>query len=195
MVVITQSILWLPTRMVAPLFVRKSQSLWQPTHINRDRPLIISSNHQCRMDHFLVLSSLPWRAYFKLMPYRFFTANDLFFFPLNIILLLCGSFPAFQHKRLPYGLRVAEQLLLKSQTIFIFPEGKRSPWRGRPARSGVAVLAQNVDCDILPASVLWHKRGWIRQCSVVIGQPVSAQNLTAQKILDLSFKLGKHHRI
>lgn len=184
-----------PVKLLAPLFVYHSVSLLEPDQLKADRRIIISSNHQCRIDHFLILAALPGRYYRQLVPYRFFTANDLFFFPLNYILLLCGSFPAFQHRRWPYGLEMAERLLNRQQTLFIFPEGKRSQWRQRPARSGVAVLAQAApSCDILPASVLWRKRGWFRQCSVVIGQPTSARGLSASQILELSFKLGPHHR-
>lgn len=187
--ILVRPIVWL----LAPLFIYRTVVLLKPEQLQGEKPFIISSNHQCRIDHFLILVTLPWRSFLRLLPYRFFTANDLFIGPLHPILLLCGSFPAFQHPRWPYGLDIAQKLIKKNQTIFIFPEGKRSQWRQRPARSGVAVLSQTVDCNILPVSILWKKRGWLRQCSVVIGEPVAVGNRTAQEILDLSFELGPHH--
>lgn len=183
--------LWPVVQILSPLLVRRSTSLLQPGDLRPGQRIIISSNHQCRIDHFLILGALPWRVYLQLLPYRYFTANGLFIGPLKPILLACGSFPARKHDSLPNGVELAHRLLDLPQTIFIFPEGKRSQWRQRPARSGVAVLAQAAECDILPASVLWRKRGWFRQCSVAVGRPVPASDLSADEILELSFKLGE----
>lgn len=190
---VVQIMLWPVVRLFSPFLVRHSTSLLQRDDLRPGQRIIISSNHQCRIDHFLILGALPWRVYFQLLPYRYFTANRLFAGPLHPILLACGSFPAREHDRWPFGIDIAHKLLEKGQTIFIFPEGTRSQWRQRPARSGVAVLAQTSESQILPASVLWRKRGWFRQCSVVIGRPVLAKGLSAQEILELSFSLEPHH--
>ncbi len=151
---------------------------------------IIASNHQTRLDPFIIAAELPEAVWRQLRPLRFFAYNDLFrSWPLRLLLLALGCFPAKPHNHYSSGVAAAEAMLQQYQTVVIFPEGKRVASKGQ-ARPGVAALAQQPNVRLLPVHLQWHLTRWGRKSyRMVIGRPLDASKLPADQILSHIYHL------
>lgn len=117
---------------------------------------IVTANHQCRMDPFLILSLLPFKPFLKLVPIRFITADQY----MNTwweysFLSLFGCFPITPRysPRKPV-IEYAVELLQAGQTLFIFPEGKRlDDGEKAEAKRGAIVIAEQANAQLLPAQI------------------------------------------
>jgi 1-acyl-sn-glycerol-3-phosphate acyltransferase len=154
---------------------------------------VVAANHRSAIDPFTIGGGFSFAIYRKLKPFRFFAHN--FFFNrwwMYPFLVIFGCFPARfdENSKLETGLPLAEKLLQKGQTIFIFPEGKRvAPGEGE-ARPGVAVLAAVKSVQIIPAKIEWRGVWLFRRSSVIIGKPFSAAGQSPQEILDRVYALS-----
>lgn len=117
---------------------------------------IIAANHQCWMDPFLVLSLMPLRTFFKLLPIRFITADQYMntwwkYYPMTIL----GCFPVTPERNArKAAIEYACDLIRDGQTLFIFPEGKRlEKGEHTNAKRGVSVIAQRAQAHILPIQI------------------------------------------
>lgn len=138
-------------------------------------PHVLYANHQSQLDPFLLCVSLPPRAIFKLIPYRFFVANAYFTNPLMASFLgLMGGFPAYPSSTKPYGLDHARYLINTNQTVVIFPQGKRTT--ERIAKPGISVLAMESNVRLIPIHINWENR---LTCHVRVGD---VHNHTEQKL-------------
>jgi 1-acyl-sn-glycerol-3-phosphate acyltransferase len=111
-------------------------------------PVIVAANHLTNFDVFPLQHALPRTIFYmgKAELYR----NPA----LDWLLRQLGSFPVQRGARDAWAIDHAEKVLRSGQVLGIFPEGSRSKGRGlRPAKTGVARLAQAVDCPILPVAI------------------------------------------
>lgn len=130
---------------------------------------VLYANHQSQLDPFLLCVSLNPRAVLKLVPFRFFVANDYFENPLIAGLLkILGGFPAHFHPSRPYGLDHAKQLMDSGQTLVIFPQGKRTT--KKIAKPGISVIAIRPNVRLIPIKINWHGR---LTCHIKVGQTFS----------------------
>lgn len=91
---------------------------------------LIISNHQSMVDPFFVTASMPFRAFLKVLPIRFPTADFVFkskllnpkFFPF-LALLGCFSIGATHVERMQVIFYI-RKLLKDGRTVFLFPEGE-----------------------------------------------------------------------
>lgn len=175
---------WLVKRRCRQLNVRLTVDDLAP-----GRSYVIAANHQSRLDPFMITAALPLPLWNRLIPFRFFAHNGLFWPPLRQILLGLGCFPARSHSRYPSGLEFAAGAMKLGETVFIFPEGTRSRPGQRPARRGVAALAEMPGVMIIPAHVNWYRGGWRRRFDLTIGSPFSAAGLSAEAIMERIYSL------
>lgn len=129
-------------------------------------PHVLYANHQSQLDPLLLCVSLPPKAIFKLIPYRFFVANAYFSNPLMASLLgLMGGFPAHPHSTKPFGLDHARYLINTNQTVVIFPQGKRTT--ERIAKPGISALAMEPNVRLMPMHIDWKNR---LSCQIRVGE-------------------------
>jgi 1-acyl-sn-glycerol-3-phosphate acyltransferase len=184
-----QALCWLVFQIGLLIYVRKRSVRLSRKDINGS-PLVFAANHQSQLDHFLILACLPFGMFWQLTPMRFFAHNGLFKSPLTKLgIMLGGSFPTRAYKNYLFGLEGARQLMGRGQHLFIFPEGKRSPYDTVPAKSGVAELARLPKVKIIPVQIKWTRRRWWRSCTIIIGEPFSAAKDSAQDIMDHIYAL------
>jgi 1-acyl-sn-glycerol-3-phosphate acyltransferase len=149
---------------------------------------VIAANHQSRVDPFLICGALPSSAWRRLQPLRFFAYNGLMrYWPLRWALLGLGCFPTKPLGRLPYGLAAAQGFLAAGQSIFIFPEGKRSLPGEERVHHGVEVLATDPNVRVIPVHLQWQK-GWRRSYQLTVGRPLPPSP-TAEEVYDAIYRL------
>ena len=111
-------------------------------------PVILAANHITNFDVFPIQFALP-------RPIFFMGKAELFRNPLlDIFLRNLSSFPVNRGEKDQWAMRHAAKVLKHSQTLGMFPEGKRSKGRGLTvAKTGVARLAIEMDCPIVLVAV------------------------------------------
>jgi 1-acyl-sn-glycerol-3-phosphate acyltransferase len=123
--------------------------------IKKPGKYIIASNHPSKLDPFIILASLPFRTYLKLIPTRFVTTQNylikwhhkFFLIPLG-----CISNKPQKNKK---PLEILEKRLRSGETIFIFPRGEleKRGLKSEP-KVGVVYLERNVKgSKIIPVKI------------------------------------------
>lgn len=150
---------------------------------------VIASNHQRRIDPFIISGQLPIWSWPRLTPFRYLVYNRLYFTPLlHLVLVALGCFPTKPNPRTLHGLPFAHRALSLGQSPFIFPEGKRAV-QGSPARPGIAELAKISDVELLPVHIEWTSRRGLATYRLTIGQPFKASAMTADEIMQAIYDL------
>lgn len=169
---IAQKIAWIKGKILLNLFFhvrvegRKNLKELKP-------PCLIASNHRTYLDHFFILSALPWRS--PLIPIRAMAIDSLYrHVIIKFFLNLFGAFPARKGEGIDVSLAIPTQLLKEGATIGIYPEGHRAHDKlfGEPRR-GAALLALRTGVPVLPAILVGFEGGmklyhWLTRASVII---------------------------
>ncbi len=152
--------------------------------IKRSGKYILAANHPSKIDPFLILASLPFRIYLKIIPIRFVTAqnylnkwyNKFFLIPLGCI--------SNRPKRNKKPLEILEKRLRSGETIFIFPGGEleKRGLKSEP-KVGVVYLERNV------------KGSKIIPVKIYISDSFSLTNMIKRKIkIEVTFKEVFRHK-
>lgn len=141
-------------------------------------PCLITPNHRTYLDHFFILSALPFRS--PLIPIRAMAFDSLYHnIFLKIGLSLLGAFPARKGEGIDVSLEKPAQLLKDGYAVAIYPEGKRmhDALFGEPRR-GAALLALRTGAPIAPVALIGFEGGmklrdWLTRAKVTIrfGEP------------------------
>lgn len=150
------------------------------------KSFVIYANHQSKLDPFLICASLPIKTIKRLLPFRFFVKNSLYYGFNKFLLKSAGCFPAQFVKNDLYGLGKARVLLRANQTIVIFPQGMRT--KERIAKNGIAELANEPNVYLIPININWTSR-W--HCHIHIGKPFNSKpGETANQLMDRVYELS-----
>ena len=184
-VCITQIVAYPFVKFVSAIIVRSHLDVSRRFKLKKGASYVIYSNHQSKIDPFLILASLPFETCIKLLPFRLFVNNAFFSNYFNVLFLrIFGGFPAHHNDKRPYGLDYARILLASGQTVVIFPQGTRT--REKIVKSGIAVLAKEPNVYLIPIYLDWKNR---LTCYVKIGQPFKALNSQADQLIDHLYKI------
>lgn len=123
--------------------------------IDSNGKYIIASNHPSKLDPFLILASLPFKTFLKLIPTRFVTTQSyltkwhhkMFLLPLG-----CISNKPKNNKK---SLEILEERINEGETIFIFPRGEleKKGIKSKP-KVGAVYIEKNVkDSKIIPVNI------------------------------------------
>lgn len=154
-----------PVLMLLRIFVVRRNLYRNKVNITNS-PHVLYSNHQSMLDPFLLTVALTPRQIVKLLPFRFFVANEYFNNPaIAFFFRIMGGFPAHFDEKRPFGLEHAKSLLASGQTVVIFPQGKRT--REKVAKPGISVLASEPDIHLIPMSLNWESR---LKCRIHVGE-------------------------
>jgi 1-acyl-sn-glycerol-3-phosphate acyltransferase len=149
--IVTYLILFIPIKLIYNTNVSISPQL-NTLEGNR---LLVVANHRRALDPYILLTSLPFIVFIKLLPIRFPTANMyLQEWWQKAFLIPFGCFRAYSEADKLSGMKGALKLSDKGQTIFIFPEGKRK-WKSDlvDIKPGVGYLIQKRDFIVIPACI------------------------------------------
>lgn len=117
-------------------------------------PLIIACNHVAGLDP-ISLTYVFWKEH--CLRTMFFMAKEEFFhvFYTKLPLLFFGGFPVKRGTADRDSLNYSIKILKSGFRLLVFPEGTRNKERTRPgdAKGGVALLARETKCDVLPISI------------------------------------------
>jgi 1-acyl-sn-glycerol-3-phosphate acyltransferase len=123
--------------------------------IKKSGKYIIASNHPSKLDPFIILASLPFRTYLKLIPTRFVTTqNYLTKWYHKFFLIPLGCISNKPQKNIK-PLEILEKRLRSGETIFIFPRGEleKRGLKSEP-KVGVVYLERNVKgSKIIPVKI------------------------------------------
>jgi 1-acyl-sn-glycerol-3-phosphate acyltransferase len=160
-------------RLVLPLFYRLEAQ--HPERLPREGGCILAANHLNIVDPFPI-------QIFAGRPIFFMAKAELHSTPwMDAFMRRLGSFPVSRGERDQWALNHAAALLNGGQVLGMFPEGTRSHGRGlAPAKGGVARLALNHGCQIVPVGLagvqdrigLTHRR----VISIRFGQPIEPRS-------------------
>lgn len=175
---IAQKILWIKGKILLNLFFRIRIE-------GRERlegltpPCLITQNHRTYLDHFFILSALPWRS--PLIPIRAMAIDSLYHHGiLKFFLNLFGAFPARKGEGgINASLEIPLRIFQDGGVVGIYPEGHRVHDKlfGEPRR-GAALLALRAGVPVLPIALIGFEGGmklrdWLTRASVTIrfGEP------------------------
>lgn len=115
----------------------------------RQGAVILAANYVTNFDVFTMQFAVP-------RPIFFIGKAELFKNPLlDVIIRNLSGFPVNRGEKDLWAMRHAAKVLNHSQTLGMFPEGKRSKGKGLSvAKTGTARLAIEADCPIVPMSVV-----------------------------------------
>ena len=122
-----------------------------------DEPVIFIANHNSRLDPVYMVAFLPWRLYFKMMPFRFMTLGKTMRKLRSIPgLYLVGCFPVEpRNGNLESILHGSMKILNRGKNAMVmFPE-KDLHKEGEPphARPGIAYLAKHTGRLVIPVGL------------------------------------------
>ena len=125
------------------------------SEIKKSGKYIIAANHPSKLDPFIILASLPFKTYLKLIPTRFVTTQNYltkWYHKFLFIPLGCISNKPKKNKK---PLEILEKRLRSGETIFIFPRGEleKKGIKSEP-KVGVIYLERNVKgSKIIPVNI------------------------------------------
>jgi len=118
--------------------------------IKKNKNYLFVSNHQSMLDIALIYRFCP-------VPLSFIAKRELFFVPfLNLMLLSTGAIPINRNniKKAWFDIKHALNVLKKSRSILIFPEGTRTTdGKIHQFKSGFLRLAKDADVEIVPIKI------------------------------------------
>jgi len=123
--------------------------------IKKPGKYIVAANHPSKLDPFIILASLPFKTYLKLIPTRFVTTQNYltrWYHKFFLIPLGCISNKPKKNKK---PLEILEKRLRSGETIFIFPRGEleKRGIKSEP-KVGVVYLERNVKgSKIIPVNI------------------------------------------
>jgi 1-acyl-sn-glycerol-3-phosphate acyltransferase len=118
-------------------------------HFPREGAVILAANHVTNFDVFPMQFALP-------RPIFFMGKAELFKNPvMDVFIRNLSGFPVNRGEKDLWAMRHAAKVLNHGQTLGMFPEGMRSKGKGLAvAKTGVARLAIEADCPIVPMAVV-----------------------------------------
>ncbi len=152
-------------------------------NLPRDGAFILAPNHECYLDNLFVAAFLP-----RGIRDRMAVVGAKEFFDklgTRLIAKLARVIPIDRKKVSSEVLQVGAQVLKSGHVLLIHPEGTRSPdGELLPFKEGAAILADYVQCPIVPVYIEGAHEFWPKDASypksrhkitVVIGQPIRAE--------------------
>ncbi|MEW5871329.1 MAG: lysophospholipid acyltransferase family protein [Chloroflexota bacterium] len=111
-------------------------------------PVILAANHLTNYDVFPLQFILP-------RPIFYMGKAELFRNPvLDWLLRQLGGFPVYREQHDEWAKQHARRILQHGLVLGMFPEGKRTHGKGlRPAKTGIARLAQETNSPIVPVAI------------------------------------------
>ena len=138
-------------------------------------PVALAANHLTNFDVFLLQFITP-------RPIYFMGKEELFRNPfMDWGLRQLGGFPVYRGAHDEWAFRYAQRVLEKGLVLGIFPEGTRNKGEGlRPAKTGIARLAQAADCPIVPIAIhgtqyLFKRRPRRAEIHLTVGRPLYSE--------------------
>jgi 1-acyl-sn-glycerol-3-phosphate acyltransferase len=174
---IAQKITWIKGKIILNLFFRVRVEGRENLE-GLKPPCLLASNHRTYLDHFFILSALPWRS--PLMPVHMMALDVLYRHGIiKFFLNLFGAFPSCKGKGIDASLAIPATLLKEGKTVGLYPEGHRAHDMlfGEPRR-GAALLALRMGVPIVPIALVgfeggmkardWFTRAWV---TIRFGEP------------------------
>ena len=141
-------------------------------------PCLITPNHRTYLDHFFILSALPWES--PLIPIRVMTLDAIYRHGiLKFFLNILGAFRAHKGEGIEASLVEPFTLLKEGHAVAMYPEGKRMhDALFREPRRGAALLALRTGVPVLPIALVGFEGGmkwyhWLTRASITVrfGKP------------------------
>ncbi len=156
-------------------------------HVPLQGACVLASNHLTNFDVFPLQLSVP-------RPIFFMGKEQLFRNPFSDALLRrLGGFPVYRGQRDQWAMDYAFGLLQRGRMVGMFPEGRRSHGQGlRPGKSGVARLALQAKCPIVPIGIAgtdYVFKRFPRRAPVVIRIGTPIMPLPDEEPLELTDRL------
>jgi 1-acyl-sn-glycerol-3-phosphate acyltransferase len=167
-----------PLRRIVTALARGLFSLVMDIHVvglerfPKDGPVVLAANHTNNYDGFPMQLIMPRLIFF--MAKAELHRNLL----VDLVMRQLGSFPVERGMRDEWAMQHAREILTRGLVLGIFPEGSRNRGQGlRPAKTGAARLALEVNCPIVPMAVEGTQRMFGRfprrtRVTVSVGEPI-----------------------
>jgi 1-acyl-sn-glycerol-3-phosphate acyltransferase len=142
-------------------------------HLPASGAAILAANHRSNVDPVVLGSALR-------RPVSYMAKEELFVWPLGMVLRWIGQFPVRRGGADREALRRTEEVLARGGVLGLFPEGTRGPGRFATVHAGLAYIVLRQQCPVLPVAMLGTERvrrrwGWLPFASpvrVVVGPPL-----------------------
>ena len=155
---------------------------------------VIASNHQSRLDPFVIGMVFSFAQKRKLSPIKYMLYPGLYHSILKPLFFSLGCYPAHA-KYHPYhtaGVEGSIKLLGKGYNVCIFPEGRRTLQSESSPYNGISrILAGYTEANLILAHIEWERKGWWRRNVhvKVENAPPGIDVADPQKIMEAIYKL------
>lgn len=127
--------------------------------LSSKKQYIFISNHQSRIDPFVIFGSLPLRDNIKIAPIKFMTAHTIYNSLARPILSALGCYPTYKPGR--DVIDYSSQLVKEGFSLFIFPEGRRTLKEESKPRPGIRKLFKSLEeypVETVLIYIQWNKK-------------------------------------
>lgn len=144
---------------------------WQvdspPPLLNPAKTYIFISNHQSRIDPFVIFASMDMKSNITASPVKFMTAKSIYYGALRPLLYCLGCFPTYIRNQ--NIIDYSAQLIKKGYGLFIFPEGRRTLKEHSSPKDGIVRVVNQLDGENIVYVLVyinWTKPGWRRHATI-----------------------------
>jgi len=130
-----------------------------PYQFDANRTYLVLSNHQSRLDPFILYGSLGLQQNIACAPTKFLTAKSIYYGPLYLWLVSMGCYPT-KNRRITVPETVDH--LSRGYSVCLFPEGRRTLRSESNPKDGTRLILdeikrKNLDITIVLVHIEWER--------------------------------------
>lgn len=161
-------------------------------NFQNDSNYLFVSNHQSRIDPFIIFCALPVKQIIQVTPMKHLTSKGIYNTPLKPFLKLLGCYPT---RRRDVTVKESVHLLSIGYSICLFPEGKRSLQSESTPKPGVSLVINNAlsvtPFKIILVHITWTRHAFFRRDILIRFKeaPNSLYSPTPDSLMEAVYKV------
>ena len=159
-------------------------------NLDPHKKYIYITNHQSRIDPFVIFNSMNYRSVVSTLPIKFMTARSIYYGLLRPLLFCLGCFPTYVKDQ--NIIDYSAQLVKNGYSLFIFPEGRRTTQSESSPKDGIMRINDQLsseDVSYILVHIEWTKPGWRRHATLSFREIYSIKHYTPTTLMDEIYSL------
>lgn len=158
--------------------------------IDPQKTYVFISNHQSRIDPFVIFACMDLHSNIKAAPVKFMTAKSIYYGFFRPLLFCLGCFPTYVRNQ--NIIDYSAQLVKNGYGLFIFPEGRRTLKEHSSPKDGILRIIDQLDrkdVEYVLAYIDWTKPSWRRHATIKFGSARSIDHESASLLMKQIYSL------
>lgn len=151
---------------------------------------IFISNHQSRIDPFVIFATMDLAANINVSPMKFMTAKSIYYSVFRPLFYCLGCFPTYVKNQ--NIVDYSAQLVKNGYGLFIFPEGRRTQKEHSSPKDGILRIIDQLDPGAVTyvlAHIDWTKPHWRRHATIKFYATQTIDHENASLLMDQIYNL------